>query len=302
MQVWHGNLDLGAKYYQQALHLNPNDAELHRNLGVMKLLNGDFEAGWSEYRWRWRVGDLQRPLTRTPVWDGSPVMGKSILLTAEQGIGDTLNFVRFAEILRDAGAKTVVYAQTPLLALLQSAPKLGAIFPNTLPLRQQFDFQCSLLDVADILNVNGQNIPGHVPYLFAAQHLVNYWQQRLGDKQSAVRRIGIAWQGNPDHQADMHRSIPLRHYERLSGVAGLELYSLQMGFGSEQLSSWQGKIPIKTLGDLDRTSGAFMDTAAILQHLDLVITCDTAIVHLAGALGVPAWLGAGFCARLGAGC
>ncbi len=290
LHVWTGEFERGLGYYEQALKINPNEAELHRNVGVIYLLQGRFAEGWQEYRWRWRVGDLYRSNTSIPVWNGSDLAGRRILLTAEQGLGDTLNFVRFAQVLRKSGAKTLVHCQPNLLALLQNSPELGPMFPNSIAVEQPFDFQCSLVDVADILQINADNIPSTGPYLRAASHLTDYWAQRF-PKQFGTRRIGIAWQGNPDHQADVFRSIPLASFEVLAEIPGVELVSLQSGHGLDQLLKWQGATPIVQLGSgVDKTSGAFMDTAAIMQHLDLVITSDTSIAHLAGGLNVPTCL------------
>ncbi len=290
LHVWTGDLERGLANYELALKIDPNEAELHRNVGVIYLLQGRFQEGWSEYRWRWRVGDLHRTNKTIPVWDGSNLNGRKILLTAEQGLGDTLNFVRFAQELRSRGAQTMVHCQPQLVALLQNAPKLGPMFPNSLSIDQPMDLQCSLVDVADILQINEQNIPSESPYLFPSQQLSNYWSRRFPTK-AATRRIGIAWQGNPDHQADAFRSVPLTCFEPISEIPGIELISLQSGFGTEQLIKWNGAKKIVSLGsDVDQTSGAFMDTAAIMLQLDLVITSDTSIAHLAGALGVPTWL------------
>lgn len=291
LHVWTGSLEKAGEYYQAALKLNPGEAELHRNLGVLYLLQGRFEEGWREYRWRWRVGDLRRPTGSIPVWQGESLAGKRILLTAEQGLGDTINFVRFAKVLRDHGADTLVYCQPQLVALLQDASGIGPIYPNSLNLQgQQFHYQASLVDVADVLNVSAESIPHSEAYLQPASHLVDYWRGRLGQGGAAAegsprKRIGIAWQGNPDHQADIFRSAPLAKFMALDD-ANLELFSFQTGFGSEQLASWSGR-PIRVFGEeLDRSSGAFMDTAAIMKSLDAVVTTDTAIAHLSGALGV----------------
>ncbi len=290
LHVWSGNLERGLKFYELALRINPNEAELHRNLGVIYLLQGRFEEGWAEYRWRWRVGDLHRPKVPAPVWDGSDLRGKSILLTAEQGLGDTLHFVRFAQVLREQGANTTVYCQPALVALLRNSTTLGPMFPNSLPFERPVDYQCSLLDAADLMRVNADSIPKHVPYVFPAENLMRYWSNRF-PKNSNIFRVGIAWQGNPDHQADMFRSIPLKHFETLASLPRVELISLQSGFGTEQLGAWQGARPVTVLDpNLDQTSGAFMDTAAIMRHLDLIVTSDTSIAHLAGALGVPTWI------------
>jgi Tfp pilus assembly protein PilF len=296
LHVWTGSLDLGLSYYQRALQINPNDAELHRNLGVIYLLQGNFEEGWSEYRWRWKTGDLHRPSAEIPVWHGGSVAGRRLLLTAEQGLGDTLNFVRFAGVLQEQGGCTTVYCQSRLLALLQaSATQVGAVYPNNLPLDPRaHDLQCSLLDVADVLHVNANTIPNQVPYLKAAENLVAYWKPRTPGTIDEFR-IGICWQGNPDHQADMFRSIPLAEFETLADVSNIRLVSLQKGHGSEQMASWRGKQALEVLpSNIDTSSGAFMDTAAILMNLDLVITSDTSIAHLAAALGRPCWIALGY--------
>lgn len=294
LHVWTGDLQRGQDYYQQALKINPREAELHRNLGVIYLLQGRFAEGWREYRWRWAVGDLQRPAVAAPVWDGSDPSGKTLLLTAEQGLGDTLNFVRLAALLKARGARPVVYCQAALMALLQNSPELGQIYPNTLPVDGPVDFQCSLLDVADLLGLQADNIPASVPYLSPAPQLRSYWQARL-PKQPGQFRVGIAWQGNPDHQADAYRSVPLASFEPLAAIEGVQLISLQSGFGTEQIAGWRGKVPLQCLDpNVDQTSGAFMDTAAIMEHLDLVITTDTAIAHLAGGLAIPTWIALGY--------
>ncbi|MCR9292766.1 MAG: tetratricopeptide repeat-containing glycosyltransferase family protein [bacterium] len=292
LHVWTGDLERGLRYYQQALQINSQEPELHRNLGVIYLLQGRFAEGWEEYRWRWRVGDLVRPTTEVPVWGGQDVRGKRILLSAEQGLGDTLNFVRFAKSLRELGARTTVYCQPRLLALLQlSGDQFGEILPNNLSFDPgRFDWQCSLLDVPDVLKMDADKIPHASPYLRAAENLESYWQSRL-PKVAGQFRVGVCWQGNPDHQADSFRSIPLRCFETLAEVPGVRLISLQSGFGCEQIQDWKGCQPLEQLpSNTDQSSGAFMDTAAIMRQLDLVITSDTAVAHLAGALGIKVWI------------
>jgi len=288
LHAWTRNLELALKYYGQALQLSPNDAELHRNLGVIYLLQGRFHEGWREYRWRWKVGDLHR-LPNLPVWDGCDLKGKSIVLTAEQGLGDTLHFARFASVLRQHGARTMIYGPPSLLALLQSSSDLGWAYPNNLPLPQPFQFQCSLLDVADFLNVDLDSIPGMSRYIRPAGHLCDYWKPNFPRKSHGVR-VGIAWQGNPEHQADIYRSMPLSHFEPISRLEGVELVCLQQGFGLDQVNRWQG-FPLTQLDpSVDASGGSFMDTAAIISMLDLVISSDTSIAHLAAAIGTPTWI------------
>jgi hypothetical protein len=218
------------------------------------------------------------------------------LLYAEQGLGDTIHFVRYAKILQEQGARTIVHAQAPLMALLQGCPGISTLLPNTWPIDQPFDYHCSLIDAADVLGTNLSNIPGQVPYLNPPASLVGYWKRQLDQLlPPAKRRIGLVWQGNPDHQADMFRSFPLSSLEPLSQLDDVQLVSLQFGKGSEQIQQWKGSKPIHALPEqVDRTSGAFMDTAAILHHLDWIVTSDTSMAHLAGALARPTLVVLGF--------
>lgn len=293
LHVWTGNFELGLECYLQGLKLNPEEPELHRSLGVMYLLKGEFEKGWAEYRWRWKVGDLKRPFTNVKVWNGEGLAGRSIVLTAEQGLGDTLNFVRFAKVIRKIGANTHIYCQPALVKLLQQTPEIGPLYANNQPFKQPVHYQCSLLDVADILGVNADNIPSEPAYLTAAPNLIEHWRPRITESPAKLR-IGVAWQGNPDHQADAYRSFPLDCFKPLAELDGVEFWSLQSGFGSDQLRGWTGASPVKQIEGLDQAHGAFMDSAAIMKSLDLFITSDTSLAHLAGALGVPCWIGLGY--------
>lgn len=296
LHAWTGRIDLAFQYYYEAMKLQPEDAELHRNLGVIHLLQGNFPEGWKEYRYRWKCKEAIQHRYTQPKWTGQNIQGKTILLYGEQGLGDAIHFIRFAKVLKDLGAKPIVHLQPQLVALFQGCPGIDAIIPNTWAVEQPFDYHCSLIDVADVLSINATNIPANVPYLRSPENLVGYWKRQLQQRLPANRlRIGLVWQGNPDHQADMFRSFPLACLEPLSDLPDVELVSLQFGRGSEQIDAWRGSRPIHRLpDDLDKSSGAFMDTAAILHHLDWIVTSDTSMAHLAGALGRPTRLILGF--------
>lgn len=296
LHAWSGRIDLALRYYADAMRLHPQDAELHRNLGVISLLQGNFEVGWKEYRHRWNCNDAHQQRYAQPKWTGQDLRGKTILLYAEQGLGDTLHFVRFAKILKDAGARTIVHCQAALGAILQGCEGISSLIPNIWKVPEPFDYHCSLMDVADVLQINLSNIPGQTPYLKSPPNLVGYWKRQLDQIfPPAKYRIGLVWQGNPDHQADMFRSFPLESLEPLCALPDVQLISLQFGKGAEQISHWKGSKPIYRLpADLDQSSGAFMDTAAILHHLDWIVTSDTSLVHLAGALARPTVLMLGF--------
>jgi Flp pilus assembly protein TadD len=296
LHAWTGRIDLAFKYYHQAMELQPEDAELHRNLGVIHLLQGNFDEGWREYRYRWKCREAIQHRYAQPKWTGQDLKGKTILLYSEQGLGDTIHFVRFAKVLQDRGARTIVHIQAPLLALLQGCQGINSVVPNTWTVSEPFDYHCSLVDVADVLGIRADNIPGPSPYLRIPDNLVGYWRTQLNRLLPPARlRVGLVWQGNADHQADMFRSFALREMEPLCGVEGVQFINLQFGKGSEQLQSWQGSQPIYGLPDnIDQSSGAFMDTAAILHHLDWIVTSDTSMAHLAGALARPTMVMLGF--------
>jgi Tfp pilus assembly protein PilF len=289
LHAWTGRIDLAFQYYHQAMQLNPSDAELHRNLGVIHLLQGNFKEGWAEYDYRWKCAEAIQHRYAQPKWTGQSLEGKTILLYSEQGLGDTIHFIRFAKALKDRGAKTIVHFQPALLALLQCCQGIDYLIPNTLQTEQPFDYHCSLLDVAKVLEINDTNVPNEVPYLCVPQNLKDYWGMILGKALPLSKlRVGINWQGNPDHQADMFRSFPLKMLQPLADIEGVQLISLQRGHGSEQIQGWRGSQRIFTLPeDIDQSSGAFMDTAAIIQHLDWIVTSDTSLAHLAGALARP---------------
>ncbi|QEG38055.1 tetratricopeptide repeat protein [Roseimaritima ulvae] len=289
--IWAGHIDRGLDYYQQALQVAPEDPELHRNLGVIYLLQGRFAEGWPQYRWRWNMPGLVRPPCSAPLWQGEPLQDKTILLYPEQGLGDAIHFVRMAEVVQQHGARVLLSCDANLIPLLQSARGIDQIFPTQMTVGP-VDYQASLIEVADHLQIDGQNIPAAVPYLTVSDSLQSYWQRWLSSQVGGSgRRVGICWQGNPNHHADHYRSVALREFAPLFDVEGVQWISLQHGFGSQQIAEvpFADKL-LRLPEDLDRSAGAFLDTAAVMQNLDLVITTDTSTAHLAGALGVPTWV------------
>ncbi len=304
--VWAGEIEKGLASYCQALQLAPDEPELHRNLGVIYLLQERYAEGWPEYRWRWRCLPGGRPEHPFPLWHGEDLQGKTILLYPEQGIGDAIQFVRVGQTLRAAGARTILRCGANLIPLFSSAPAIDLLIPDSVPLSQMatgpIDFHASLMDVVDAWDdrtgelataTGGHGATGGA-YLGVSESLTDYWRRGLDaslPRQAGQRRIGICWQGNPQHHADVYRSIPLSEFRPLAEMPEVSLVSLQHGPGSEQLSQVDFAAAIARLpASIDQSGGAFLDTAAIIQNLDLVITIDTSTAHLAGALGVPVWL------------
>ncbi len=283
-----GKLTEALASYHQALHFQPDYAEAHWNRALAWLLAGNYEQGLPEYEWRWRRNGMALPSFPQPLWEGGPLEGRTILLQAEQGLGDTLQFIRYAPLVQARGGSVLLACPAALIPLLSSCRGIERLLAeeSSLP---PFDVYAPLMSLPRIFGTTPATVPAQVPYLFADAALSNHWRQQRRSWQAFT--IGIAWQGNPNYRGDRQRSIPLAQFAPLAALPGVQLVSLQKGPGTEQLRAGAGQFPVLDLeSQLDETSGAFMGTAAVMQNLDLVITSDTAIAHLAGALGVPVWV------------
>ena len=284
-----GRIAEAAICYDQTLRIKPDFLLARCNRALLYLAAGDFASGWPDYEWRCEFPDFPKRTFAEPRWQGEPLAGRTLLVYAEQGLGDTLQFIRYVPLLERLGPALIVEVAATLVPLLQQAGvgrsarlvAKGAALPR-------FDVQVSLLSLPGILGTTLETIPNRVPYLSADPRLVDEWRRVLPP--TSRLKVGIAWQGSTTYAADHFRSIPLARFAPLARE-GVELVSLQIGPGSQQLSEIAGRFPVLDLGQrLDRAHGAFMDTAAIVQCLDLVVTSDTAIAHLAGGLAVNVWV------------
>ena len=270
--------------YEQAIGCNSDYADAHMNRAMCWLLLGEFEKGWAEFEWRWQTKDAA-PLAfpRAP-WDGSPLAQRTILLHSELGLGDTIQFVRYASLVKQQGANVLLRCPPALLRLLRGTRYIDQVVLNNSPL-PAFDLEMPLLSLPKAFGTSLATVPAAIPYLFADPNLIEHRRREL-DRYPGFR-IGIAWQGNPKHKNDPRRSFPLEHFADVARLGGVQLFSLQKGPGHEQLSRLADSFSVVDLGDwLDD----FMDTAAVMKNLDLVISADSAVAHLAGALGVPVWV------------
>jgi tetratricopeptide (TPR) repeat protein len=309
--------------YARALALDPHAAEPHWNRALCLLQLGRFEPGWQEYEWRWqrhRIRASLRPFEQ-PLWRGDfPLAGKTILLHAEQGFGDTLQFCRYAPLVAAMGARVVLEAPAELLRLLATLDGVSALVEQGAPL-PPFDCHVPLLSLPLAFGTELANIPAATPYLCADPEAVRRWADRLASEPGApdapdapdasdapdapgaprgapALKVGLVWAGgNRPHVAelrknDARRSIAFAQLQPLLDVPGVRFYSLQKGPAAQQrdASSDAGARVAAQVADYTGEFADFADTAAFVAQLDLVITVDTAVAHLAGALGTPVWI------------
>ncbi|MBV8975383.1 MAG: tetratricopeptide repeat protein, partial [Sinobacteraceae bacterium] len=282
-----------AASFSRALTCSPGDPSARFALAFLYLTLGEFALGWPLYEARFEVPELGNPARHfgAPRWTGvEPLAGKTLLIHAEQGLGDVIQFCRYLPLLAARGASVVFEVMPSLKALLRTLPPAIRLVGRGEPL-PPVDYCCPLLSLPLAFKTRLDTIPAQMPYLTAERPRVAAWMQRL--RAFPGLRVGIAWQGNVAVEKLIWargRSIPLAALEPLAGLPGVSLVSLQKGPGREQLRSVPFAARMVDLtADLDRGPDAFLDTAAVMAGLDLVISTDTSIAHLAGALGRPVW-------------
>lgn len=285
-----GRLDEAAVAFELALRLQPRAAEVHRNRALLRLLTGDYAAGWPEYEWRFRMAGAGKLPAHRPPWRGESLAGRTILLVAEQGLGDTLQFIRYSAPLSAKGARVLVDVPPKMYALLRTVPGVTGVGGADL---SDYDCFAPLLSLPALFGTTLETIPWSGAYLKADTCRIESWRQKLAAQPGY--KIGIAWQGNPDFPGDHYRSAPLAMFAPLAALPDVTLVSLQKGPGSEQVRT--AGFRVVELRDFDTGADAFADAAAVIQSLDLVLTSDTAIAHLAGALAAPCWLALQFSAN-----
>jgi len=272
--------------YQRALALRPDYAEAHWNEALLRLLTGDYSHGWAKYEWRWKKESMA-PVKRNfpqPVWlGGDAIDGKTILLHSEQGFGDTIQFCRYVPLVAARGAHVILEVERPLQQLMTTLAGATQVIAKGDPL-PDFEVHCPLLSLPLAFGTRVETIPSGPPYLRApAQSLMN-WDTRLAPQRRP--RIGLAWSGNAAHQSDRQRSISLRTLLPLLDT-GATFVSVQKDVNAADAGVLTERGDILHFGD---ALGDFSDTAALISNLDLVISVDTSVAHLAGALGKPVWV------------
>ncbi len=325
---WKGDIVGAIEAYKKATLLDPTCANAHYNLGhTLKVYGkmhdainsltkaaeldsyhidthialshaywalGDFKNAWQEYEWRWKRYKKNQHITGISQWHGQELKDKTILLYSEQGLGDTLQFIRFAQELKKNGATVWCKVQKPLINLLSWCPYIDHLVTNEdqKELRQNINFQAPLMSMPGILKTTPQTIPALIPYLYADSSLIKKWKDRLA--QDKKLKIGICWHVEQHHEIYKlpiaKRAISIQNFLPLANHDNISLYCLQRS--DENL---QNKIPNELQltifpTDFDNTNGRFMDSAAVIANLDIIITVDTAIAHLAGGLGKEVWM------------
>lgn len=275
--------ELAIADFERAIALEPDAHEPRFNKAAHLLRRGDFTEGWKLYEFRPRPGGHFAGLDPGRLWNGAEdIAGKTFFTYAEQGLGDTIQFCRYAKLLAAGGARVVLAVDERLVALLHDLDA-GVTVINYRERVPDFDRHCALLSLPLAFGTTASTIPGRVPYLFPKPDHVAGWRDRLGEPVGG--RIGIGWQGTTG-RVDRGRSFALQEFAPLATIENVELLSLQKGAGSEQLDLPRGW-PVTPLG---AHLHSFLDTAAVMELVDVVITSDTAIAHLAGALGRPVWV------------
>jgi hypothetical protein len=273
--------------YSKALELRKDFADAHFNQAIALLTIGDFRRGFEKYEWRWRRTGMPAPRRNygRPLWLGEyPLQGRTILLHAEQGLGDTIQFARYVPLVARMGAKVVLEAQPELKALMERIEGVAAVVAGG-ELLPRFDVHCPLGSLPLAFKTEPATIPSTSPYLAVNDAYIGKWRPRL--EAHGRPRVAVAWSGNPEHMNDRNRSIPLSRLAPLwsAGMARFLAVQRELRSGDAELLAQEPRV-IQIGTHLDD----FADTAAVCALVDLVITVDTSVAHLAGAMGRPVWI------------
>ena len=288
-----GKVDEAVVAYRRAIAIKPDYADAHGGLSVCLLSLGDLLQGFEEYRWRWKVADFpeKMPTLSCPLWEGEDPSGKDILVYCEQGYGDSIQFVRYIAPLSRNAVRVTVLADQPLVSLFRSIPGIEVPFPCVYD-GDEYDYHVPLMCLPRLFGTTLDTIPADVPYLSADPIKVKRWTERLSRYEGKIK-IGLVWAGSPrkhdpeSNAIDRRRSITLQQFAPLAGMANVQFFSLQKGEPATQaLHPPHGMSLVDWTSELDD----FEDTAALMTNLDLVISVDTSVVHLAGALAKPVWV------------
>ena len=281
-----GKLEEAAASYNRAIELKPDYVDAQLNKAFISLLKGNYKDGWQGYEWRLHTKNYVHRTFQQPMWNGSPLKGKTILIHTEQGIGDNIQFVRYLPMVQAQGGRVIFECLPELVNLLRHCAGIDKIItksPSGIS-SEQFDVHVPLLSLPGLFNSTLDSIPSDVPYISVDPALIDQWRLRLSDDHKY--KVGIVWAGNPDHAKDKRRSCSLSDFATLAGTQEISFYCLQKGSASVETDRCPG---MEKIIRLDSELTDFTDTAAVIANLDLVISVDTSVAHLAGAIGKPVW-------------
>lgn len=284
-----GRCDEATEKYKRAIQIKPDYAQAHWNQSHAFLLKGDLIKGWEGYQWR-RNDDLEiityPHQHQKPRWDGSAFVGKRLFVHCEQGLGDSLQFIRYLPMVKARGGTVIFEAWKSLHGILQGFEGIDELLELSFETKSdvEFDLCVSLMDLPGIFGTTLETIPAKVPYVYADSDKVTSWRDRLAD---ANFKVGIVWASSPRHGNDHNRSCSLELFAPLTAIEGARLYGLQKGQAADQAKRLSQVITVENFSeDLED----FTDTAGLIENLDLVISVDTAAAHLAGAMGKEVWI------------
>jgi tetratricopeptide (TPR) repeat protein len=280
-------VDEAIAHFQKAIQLNPNFTEAHANLYGMHLLTGNFKEAWKEIEWRNKLKECRHPGCYQRRWDGFDISRLTILIYNEQedsGFGDTIQFIRYVPLVTQLGAKVIIACQKELLSLLQNVNGVDkAIIDGEHP--PHFDVHCNFFSLPSIFNTTLDGIPAKIPYITADSALVQSWKNKIQDANSKFK-VGLVWAADPKHSRFSNRSFSIESFSPLACLKDITFYSLQKGGAAQHTKNRP-----KDMNFVDYTEEIrdFSDTAALIANIDLIISADTAVAHLAGAVGKPVW-------------
>ena len=281
-----GEPEAAIPFLQRSIQLAPAAATPNFNLAVAYLLAGDYARGWPQYEHRWNFEHLAGTLPKftQPRWTGQDLKDKTILVMQEQGLGDTIQFIRFIFGLHNAGARVILQVNDNLAPLFAGSPIIHKIV-DVKDIPEEFDYWTPIMSLPGIMGVTLENLPHQLQYLSARGDLAKFWQDKLGPKKQL--RVGVCWSGRPDSWINRHKGMPFDvMLDLIKRNPGLEWFNLQVECTPEQNNVLE-QHGVKTFAG---HIGNFADTAALIHHMDVVISVDTAVAHLAGALGRPTWI------------
>lgn len=281
-----GRIEDALASYSEAVAMQPDIVDARWNRAVALLSLGNYSDGWREHEWRWRRREQPPRDFEQPLWRGEDLNGKSILLHAEQGLGDTLQFIRYVPLIAARAAHVIVAVQPSLLRLISASLSDSVEVKAAADPLPGTDVHCPLMSLPFVLGTTLQSIPACVPYIKADPLAAERWRNRLNAAAAGSIKVGVVWAGRPQHTNDTNRSISLERLVPLFGIHNARWFSLQVGDRKADLS----RISSHLIADLSGFLSDFSETAAAVMCLDLVITVDTAVAHLAGALGKTVWV------------